>query len=46
MYKNDQTISTDNSVQHFIYADDSAIAIQENQFEVIEKTHQNTENNE
>jgi len=37
MYTNDQPISTDNSAKYFIYADDSAIAIQGNQFEIIEE---------
>lgn len=37
IYTNDQPISTDNNVKHFIYADDSAVAVQGNQFGIIEK---------
>jgi len=36
IYTNDQHISTDNSVKHYVYTNDLAIAIQEETFEAIE----------
>ncbi|KAE9524319.1 hypothetical protein AGLY_015358 [Aphis glycines] len=36
IYTNDQPISTDNNIKHYVYADDSAIAVQEDSFEAVE----------
>jgi len=36
MYTNDQPIFINNNVKHYIYADDTAIAVQGNQFEITE----------
>jgi len=48
IYTNDQSISTDNNIKHYVYADDSAIAVQEDSFEAVEaklsKTLDRTEN--
>ncbi|KAL4104978.1 hypothetical protein QTP88_020253 [Uroleucon formosanum] len=37
IYTNDQPISNDANIKHYIYADDSAIAVQDNTFEIIER---------
>ncbi|KAL4113930.1 hypothetical protein QTP88_017480 [Uroleucon formosanum] len=37
IYTNDQPISTDNNIKHYVYADDSAIAVQEDSFEANRK---------
>lgn len=37
IYTNDQPISNDKNIKHYIYADDSAIAVQDNTFETIER---------
>ncbi|KAL4121149.1 hypothetical protein QTP88_013714 [Uroleucon formosanum] len=36
IYTNNQPISTDNNIKHYVYADDSAIAVQEDSFEAVE----------
>jgi len=35
VYTNDQPISMDNNIKHYVYADDSAIAVQEDSFEAV-----------
>ncbi|KAL4100995.1 hypothetical protein QTP88_021016 [Uroleucon formosanum] len=37
IYTNDQPISTDSDVKHYIYADDTAITVQHDQFENVEE---------
>ena len=37
IYTNDQPISKDQSVNHYIYADDTAVAAQDTSFEIVEK---------
>ena len=37
IYTNDQPIYTDSDVKHYIYADDTAIAVQHDQFENVEE---------
>jgi len=37
IYTNDQPISTDSDINHYIYADDTAIAVQHDQFENVEE---------
>ncbi|KAL4100858.1 hypothetical protein QTP88_020887 [Uroleucon formosanum] len=37
IYTNDQPISTDSNVKHYIYADDTAITVQHDQFENVEE---------
>jgi len=36
IYTNDQPISTDNNIKHYVYADNSEIAVQEDSFEAVE----------
>lgn len=36
IYTNDQPISTDNNIKHYVYADDSAIAVQKDSYEAVE----------
>lgn len=37
IYTNDQLISKDQSINHYIYADDTAIAVQDMNFNMVEK---------